>query len=65
MLDSHVGYLDWTEYHIDNQTLSAKVPFNVYQGMVIGYYHLQYAEIDGSYVVTNVCIEQLTEEEIN
>lgn len=64
-LDSHVGYLDWTEYHIDNQTLYAKIPFIVYQGMVIGYYHLQYTEIDGTYVITNVFIEQLSEEEID
>lgn len=64
-LDSHVGHLDWTEYQIDGQTLYAKVPFIVYQGMVIGYYHLQYTEIDGSYVITNVFIEQLSEEGID
>lgn len=64
-LDSYVGYLDWTEYYIDNQTLYAKIPFIVYQGMVIGYYHLQYAEVNGSYIITNVFIEQLAEEEIN
>ena len=63
-LDSQIGYLPQVSYQITDDTLSADIPFIVYFGFILGYFHLQYEEIDGSYIITDVRIEQLPKEEL-
>lgn len=63
-LENNIGYPDWVQYHIENDRLSAEIPFVVYASMTIGYFDLQYEEIDGDYVITNVHIKQLSKEDL-